>query len=150
MSHVTFRIARPDEFPRVEAAYATWGYRGGVAPDDAVYIAERDGELLGAVRQTNEHDVVLLRGMYVAPAEQRRGLGTRLLQLFVARPRLAACYCVPHAHLDAFYAGAGFRPVVGDELPAFLRERAEAYRARGLDVLVMRRPADSGLTDHAA
>jgi predicted N-acetyltransferase YhbS len=150
MSDATFRVAGPADYLRVETAYVAWGYRGDVAPEDILYVAERDGELLGAVRRTKEHGSVLLRGMYIAPAEQRRGLGTQLLRSFVADLRGRACYCVPHAHLEAFYARAGFAPVAGSDAPGFLRERAETYHARGLDVLVMRHPGVGGLPDHAA
>jgi GNAT superfamily N-acetyltransferase len=142
MTQATFRIATPDEHQRVEAAYATWGYRGGVGPGDVVYVAERGAALLGAVRRTLEQGVVLLRGMYVAPSEQRRGLGTGLLRAFVADLRGDACFCVPYAHLATFYEAAGFASLASPEFPPFLRARAEAYRARGLDVIVMRRPAD--------
>ena len=145
MSDATFRIASSTEHPRIEAAYTAWGYRGGVTPDDVVYIAERGGALLGAVRRTLEHEVTMLRGMYIAPAEQRRGLGSQLLRAFVADLHDVECYCVPYSHLRAFYAGEGFARVADTRMPEFLRERAMAYRARGLDVLVMRRPSISGM-----
>ena len=139
MSDATFRIASPAEYPRIEAAYIAWGYRGGVAPEDVVYIAERSGALVGAVRRTLEHRVTMLRGMYIAPAEQRRGLGSRLLRVFVADLHGVECYCVPYTHLQAFYMQVGFALVAGRAIPKFLRDRVTAYRARGLDVCVMQR-----------
>ena len=84
MSDVTLRIATPAEYPRIRAAYTAWGYNGGVAPDDVVYIAERGEALLGVVRRTLEHEVTMLRGMYIAPTEQRHGIGSQLLNAFVA------------------------------------------------------------------
>jgi len=71
MNETTFRIATQHEYQRVEAAYVAWGYRGGVAPADVLYIAERGEELIGAVRRSPEHGTTVLRGMYVAPGEQR-------------------------------------------------------------------------------
>lgn len=43
-----------------------------------------------------------------------------------------------YQRIEAAYAAAGFVP--STDVPPFLSERAESYRARGLDVLVMRRP----------
>jgi GNAT superfamily N-acetyltransferase len=134
----TFRVASLAEYSRIEAAYVAWGYRGGVASDDVIYIAERGTAVLGAVRRTLEHEVTMLRGMYISPAEQRRGLGSRLLRAFVADLHDVECYCVPYSHLASFYAQAGFAPVADGGMPQFLCERVIAYRRRGLDVLVMR------------
>ncbi len=141
MSGASIRIADPADYPRIAAAYQDWGYRGGVAPNDTLYIVERRGELIGAVRRTFENGVTMLRGMYIAPAEQRQGLGLKLLREFIADLNGAECYCVPYSHLQNFYAQAGFTPVTGSEVPGFLLERIRAYRASGLDVMVMRRAA---------
>ncbi len=67
MSDATLRIATPAEYPRIEAAYRAWGYRGGVSLEDVIYLAERGAGLVAAVRRTQEYGVVLLRGMHVAP-----------------------------------------------------------------------------------
>jgi GNAT superfamily N-acetyltransferase len=142
MSDTQVRIARTEEHPRVEAAYAAWGYRGGVGAGDILYIAECGVRLVGAVRRSQEHGTAVLRGMYVAPGEQRRGLGTSLLHTLVADLHGSECFCVPHAYLAQFYAAGGFAPAATTAVPVFLRERAESYRARGLDVLVMRRPPE--------
>ena len=139
MSDVTLRIATPAEYPRIRAAYTAWGYIGCVAPDDVVYIAERGEALLGVVRRTLEHEVTMLRGMYIAPTEQRHGIGSQLLNAFVAELHDVECYCVPLSHLRKFYGRAGFGPSTDTAAPEFLRERVTTYRGRGLDVLIMRR-----------
>lgn len=143
MSEITIRIARPDEHARALAAYEAWGYFGGVQPENVVYLAEADGELVGVVRRTHEHGVTMLRGMQVAPEWRRRGVGTRLLRALVAELGGEECHCVPYAHLTRFYGAAGFREIGDDDTPPFLRERLAGYRADGLSVLVMRRPANA-------
>jgi len=142
-SDVTIRVASASEYERIEASYAAWGYRGGVLPQDVVYIGERGGDVIAAVRRTRERGFVLLRGMYVAPLRQREGIGSRLLDFFVSHLDRSVCYCVPYVYLRAFYGRVGFAPLDHTVAPAFLRERLAAYRARGLDVLVMRRSAPS-------
>jgi N-acetylglutamate synthase-like GNAT family acetyltransferase len=134
------RRARPEEIERVRAAYCAWGYGGGANPPDTVLIAERGGELVGIVRRTLEHDVVMLRGMCVAPRERRQGIGNRLLDAFAERLGGEECWCVPYSHLVGFYGRVGFEVVAADAGPAFLAERIESYRGEGLDVTLMRRP----------
>lgn len=143
MSDITIRIARPGEHARALAAYEAWGYGGGVQPEDAVYLAEADGELAGVVRRTREHGVTMLRGMQVAPEWRGRGVGTRLLDALVAGLGAEPCYCVPYTHLTGFYAAAGFREIAEEAAPPFLRYRLAGYRTRGLSVLIMRRLPDA-------
>jgi GNAT superfamily N-acetyltransferase len=83
-SDATFRVASAFEYPHVAAAYEAWGYHGGVSPADTLCIAAHGSDLIAAVRRTHEHGFVLLRGMYVAPKYQRRGIGSQLLDFFVA------------------------------------------------------------------
>ena len=140
MAEPAVRVAGPGEIERVRAAYRAWGYDGGADPDDEILVAEREGELLGVVRRTREHGTVMLRGMQVAPHARRRGIGNRLLDAFVERLDGEECWCVPYSHLVRFYGRAGFAVVPPDDGPAFLAERIQRYRARGLDVTLMRRP----------
>lgn len=140
MTEEIIRIARPDEHARVLQTYEAWGYGGGVQPDDRVYIAEVGGELAGVVRRTREHGVTMLRGMQVAPERRGRGIGWRLLQALVAELGGDECFCVPYTHLTGFYGSVGFAEIPDENTPPFLRDRLAGYRARGLNVLVMRRP----------
>jgi len=139
MSNTVLRIASPTEYDRIDAAYVVWGYQGGVSANDVIYIAERNTDLVGAVRRTQEHEVAMLRGMYVAPAHHRQGIGSRLLARFVKDLDETPCYCVPYSHLQAFYGRGGFMPISEETAPQFLRERLAAYRSRGLNMLVMYR-----------
>jgi len=142
---ITFRIAGSREYPRIAEMYAGWGYRGDVSPEDVLYVAERGTQLVAAVRRTQEHELLLLRGLYVAPALQRRGIGSRLLDAFVNDLKDMACYCVPYAHLRGFYGRVGFAPLADNVAPNVLRDRLTSYRARGLDVLVMLRALPSSV-----
>ena len=143
MAEPAIRVAAPGEIERVRAAYAAWGYDGGARPEDLLLVAERERELVGIVRRTREHGVVMLRGMQVAPAARRQGIGDRLLDAFVERLGGEECWCVPYSHLVRFYGRVGFAVVPPEDGPPFLAERIEGYRARGLDVTLMRRPPSS-------
>lgn len=138
---VTVAVARAEEHGRAAQAYEAWGYRGGVRAEDAVYVAEAGGELVGVVRRTVEEGVTMLRGMQVSPEWRRRGIGMRMLRAFVADLGGGECWCIPYTHLTGFYGTEGFTTVPDADAPAFLRARLAEYRARGLSVLIMRRPA---------
>jgi N-acetylglutamate synthase-like GNAT family acetyltransferase len=135
------RRATATDWERVRAGYEAWSYQGGAAPADTIYLAERDGTLLGFVRRTMEHDTVMLRGMRVVPDEQRQGIGIRILRYFVSQLGDAECWCVPFTHLTGFYGAVGFEVVPESESPKFLQERVALYRQRGDDMLIMRRPS---------
>lgn len=136
---IAIRIAHPDEYEQLAALYLSWGYRGGLSSADVVYVAERGGRIAGLVRRTHEGGMTMLRGMYVDPAQQRRRVGTHLLRALVEDLNGAEWFCLPFAHLIAFYEGAGFAVVAEDAAPPFLVERLRRYRQEGRDVLIMRR-----------
>src|SRR4026209_665739 len=76
---IEVRRAMAEEISRVLKFYAERRYGGGIRPEDALLLAEHDGELIGIVRLTTEEGVVVLRGMQVHPRFQRQGIGKRLL-----------------------------------------------------------------------
>ena len=76
---IEVRRAMAEDISRVLKFYAERHYGGGIRPEDALLLAEHDGELIGIVRLTTEEGVVVLRGMQVHPRFQRQGIGKRLL-----------------------------------------------------------------------
>ena len=125
---VTVRHAGPADLPEVAAFYHAAGYGGVVSPSDDLLLAEVDQSLTAVVRLAHEHGVTVLRGMRVAPALQRQGIGQRLLQAVDATLGLTPCYCVPYAHLVQFYGQIGFQEIAPAAAPPFLAERLATYR----------------------
>ena len=64
---IEVRRAMAEDIWRVLNFYAERRYGGGIRPEDAVLLAEHDGELVGIVRLSAEEGVVVLRGMQVHP-----------------------------------------------------------------------------------
>jgi hypothetical protein len=55
---IEVRRAMAEEISRAVNFYAERRYGGGIRPEDAVLLAEHDGELVGIVRLTAEEGVV--------------------------------------------------------------------------------------------
>src|SRR5256885_12586750 len=70
---IEVRRAIAEDISRVLKFYAERRYGGGIRPEDAVLLAEHDGELAGIGRLTTEEGVVVLRGMQVHPRFERQG-----------------------------------------------------------------------------
>jgi GNAT superfamily N-acetyltransferase len=138
---IEVRRAMAEDISRAVNFYAERRYGGGIRPEDAVLLAEHDGELVGIVRLTAEEGVVVLRGMQVHPRFQRQGIGKRLLATIAHELGGRGCFCIPYAHLVGFYGGIGFHVIEPAKAPTFLRLRLERYqdRADGNEYLIMRR-----------
>ena len=139
-SEPQIRIARPDEYSRVLLVYAALGYRREVDPADTVWLAETVDEAVGIVRAA-EQGTLVLRGMRIAEHARRRRLGTRMLEAIAEWLGDRECYCVPYPYLVGFYGQIGFAVLEPAAAPAFLAERAAAYRNSGQEAILMRRPA---------
>jgi len=149
MSQTSVRCADPAEHSALTALYEAWGYRGGIAPTDVVYVAERSGLIVGLVRRSYEDGLTLLRGMYIRPSARSEGIGTLLLSAFARALGERACFCIPFAHLTEFYRREGFATVPEANMPAPLALRLNRYRQEGHDVLLMLRDPDSRVHDRA-
>ncbi len=138
---IEVRRARAEDVARALNFYAESHYGGGIGPEDAVLLAEHGSELVGIVRLAAEEGVVVLRGMRVRSGFQRRGIGKRLLASVVQELAGRDCFCIPYAHLVAFYGGIGFQVIQPAHAPNFLQLRLERYHSRGdgKKYLIMRR-----------
>lgn len=141
--------ARPFDLPEVSRLYAQCGYGGGVDEADITLVAKRANRVVGAVRLCNEEGVTVLRGMQIFPAFQRRGIGRTLLAACVPYLNRRDAFCLPYAHLLAFYASVGFRDVAANDAPPFLAIRLQSYLASDQDVIVMGRQLDAAAIDPA-
>jgi N-acetylglutamate synthase-like GNAT family acetyltransferase len=137
---VTVRLGSASDLPQVADLYTEWGYRSAAHPGDTLVVAEHDHRLVGVVRLTVEYGHRMLRGMRVQPAYQRTGVGTQMLQLATKHIGERECFGIPYTHLLPFYSKIGFVEIPPSSAPPFLVERAESYRAEGLNVAIIRRP----------
>jgi GNAT superfamily N-acetyltransferase len=136
---VEIELVGNDGLAQVGEFYQAASYGGGVSEHDVILAAKSGGRMVGVVRLCTEEGVVVLRGMQVAPAFQRQGVGRALLARCIPYLEQGVAYCLPYEHLVRFYGQAGFRPAATDELPLFLARRLAGYLASGQKVVGMRR-----------
>ncbi len=129
--------ALPLDLGQITRTYESWGYSGGIKPEDTAWLALSGDELVGIVRVAPEKGTLVLRGMCIAEGWQRQGIGKRLLDAIAVWLENRECYCVPYNHLLAFYGRIGFIEIPADVAPAFLATRLREYTRRGLHVTVM-------------
>lgn len=116
------------------------GYGCDVHPDDRLLVAKLDQSIIAAARLCTEDGTLVLRGMYVDEDHQGQGIGFTLLGSLSAMIGSSECWCIPFTHLTSFYSRIGFEVCEGEEIPQFLSERWERYRANGQKVVIMKKP----------
>ena len=129
--------------PLVDPFYERNGRRRCARDEDLFFVAVEDGRVSGCVRYCVESGTPMLRTMMVDAAHRRRGIGSVLLREFahyLETHGIRGVYCLPYAHLDAFYATVGFQRIGTDEVPVFLKDRMRTYDPSGTLYLFMRRP----------
>jgi GNAT superfamily N-acetyltransferase len=143
---VTIRRGQPDDLALIDRFYRTVGYGGTPGAGDQIFLVQDGREVIGAVRLLEEHGVTVLRGMRIASAHQRSGLGTRLLRAAADSLGQRPCYCIAYLHLVGFYATIAFREIDPKDAPAFLEARLSDYRrTRPERFTLMYRPAQTAV-----
>ena len=132
-------IAQESDLPQIEELYAAAGYGGGVNDNDKIIVACIGSQVVGVVRLCPEEGVTVLRGMQIAHALQRKGIGAGLLRACAGYLDGATSYCLPYSHLTQFYGAASFEVIGAEDIPRFLAARLSSYLSRGQDVVAMRR-----------
>src|SRR5262245_42098122 len=137
-SPIVIRIAKIEDFERVNTYYANNGASARVSVDQQVVVAETGSDLIGVVRLCVENDLLVLRTMRVSGPYQRHGIGTRMLKAL--EPLInGTCYCLPYAHLIGFYGQIGFVEISPKDAPLHLRDRLAEYKTRNGAFTIMRR-----------
>jgi N-acetylglutamate synthase-like GNAT family acetyltransferase len=139
------RAFRDSDLPEILAIIndAAQAYRGVIPADrwhepympreeltseiaDAVvfWVAEEGGRLLGVMGMQDKGDVALVRHAYVAPAQQRKGVGQALLrhvQSLTEKPVLIGTWAAASWAID-FYRRNGFTVVSPSDKDRLLRK----------------------------
>ena len=131
--------AKAREIGDLATFYRITAYGGSVAPEDRVAYATEGERIIAAGRLSEEEGVLVLRGMRVLKEHRGRGVGSAILDFLVSVEDNRDCYCISYNYLRHFYAAKGFDKIKPSDAPKFLSERFNSYRARDLDVILMRK-----------
>ena len=131
--------AKLHDVEAIKAFYIQCGYGGGLSEEDLLFIAQLEGQTIGAVRLCPSIGFFVLRGVQVIAPFQGQGVGTQLLQACTEQLVDQVCYCIPWQHLRSFYQQVGFQEISPIEVPDLLRERFDHYISREMKVILMRR-----------
>jgi GNAT superfamily N-acetyltransferase len=94
-----------------------------IADGIAFWVADEDGRLLGVIGLQDKVAVALVRHAYVAPATQRKGVGTQLLrhvESLAGKPLLIGTWATASWAID-FYRRNGFTMLPPGETERLLR-----------------------------
>ncbi|MEW5853819.1 MAG: GNAT family N-acetyltransferase [Myxococcota bacterium] len=135
------RPARPDEIPWVNEHYREVDFVESRPERELIAIAEVEGERAGLGRLVSVDDEnTELGGMLVLPAFRGRGIAAALVRFLLEHARGRTVWCIPFAHLSAFYREAsGFVPVADAAAPPAVREKfrwCQAHYAQPTELLV--------------
>jgi GNAT superfamily N-acetyltransferase len=136
---MVIHCAKASEIDDLAIFYRITDYGGAVFPADRVVYATEEERIIGAGRLSEEEGVLVLRGMRVLKEHRGRGVGNAILDSLVNEGSSRDCYCISYSYLRHFYAAKGFDEITPLEAPNFLSNRFRGYRARGLDVILMRK-----------
>lgn len=131
--------ANASEIGDLETFYRIADYGGSVAPSDRVVYATEEERIIGTGRLSEKEGILVLRGIRVMKEHRGCGVGNAILDSLVGEAGDQHCYCIPYSYLQNFYADRGFDEIKPPEAPGFLCNRFRCYRARGSDVILMRR-----------
>jgi ElaA protein len=122
------RELRPDERSWANECYRSIRFAES-PPSARAIVAERDGERIGLGRLVElEPGVVELGGIWTA--ERARGLGVAraVVSALIERAGSVQLWCIPFAHLVAFYASFGF-DAAGAPWPASVADKVAAVES---------------------
>jgi GNAT superfamily N-acetyltransferase len=135
---IEIRALRPDERAAADAQYVAMQF-APTPPEALALAAECAGVRVGLGRLVaHAPDVVELGGIWTAEAHRGHGVARAMVHALLARHARGALWCIPFAHLAAFYQSFGFAPSP-PPWPAPIAAKVAACVAHGQDIVVLAR-----------
>src|SRR5688500_15911356 len=103
------RPGTADDLPWINGCYERVSFLPTKLERDTLVIAELDGRRVGIGRLVNLSDgSAELGGMYVDDDVRGRGVAGKIVERLIELAGTRQLYCIPFAHLSAFYERYGF------------------------------------------
>lgn len=117
--------------------YDEQAYTSIIKKGDIVIGAIINDKIVGISRVSNEENVEVLRGMFVAKDFRGNGIGKKMLNELENSFKTNKIYRIPFKHLEKFYGSIGFKKVETEQSPQFLQTRLIKYINAGYDCIMM-------------
>ena len=137
---LAIRDLRDDERGWADARYRAIRF-ATTPPGSVALVAERGGARVGLGRLVaHPGEVVELGGIWTDEAARGAGVARAMVAALLARGAgIARLWCIPFAHLAAFYQSFGFAPVAPPWPPPIADKVAECIAHALPDVVVLAR-----------
>lgn len=138
-SSISTRVAVDADLPHIQELYAIWGHAFAYLLNDQTFVAEVDGEIVGAIRLAFEDSSFVVRSLFVHQNSRGKGIANALLQKVEMELGVAEAYCLPFPEQEKLFSSIGFNPIAGLTAPDFLISRKENLHQVNQDVIIMKR-----------
>jgi len=133
---VQIRALRDDEREWAATRYRELRFAAS-PPGTLALIAEQGGAPVGLGRLVElEPGVLELGGIWTAEAARGRGVARAMVAALLAQAPPGRLWCIPFAHLSAFYESCGFAPAP-PPWPVSIAAKVAAVAAEGLPPAVV-------------
>ena len=138
-NHIETRVAVDADLPQIQDLYAIWGHAFAYLLNDQTFVAEVDGNIVGAIRLAFEDSSFVVRSLFVHQKFRGQGIANALLQKVEMELGVAEAYCLPFPEQEKLFSSIGFNPIAGLTAPDFLLSRKENLHEGNQDVIIMKR-----------
>jgi len=137
--NIKTRVAVDADLPQIQELYAIWGHAFAYLLNDQTFVAEMNGEIVGAIRLAFEDSSFVVRSLFVHQEFRGQGIANALLQKVELELGVAEAYCLPFPEQEKLFSSIGFNPIAGLTAPDFLLSRKENLHQSNQDVIIMKR-----------
>jgi N-acetylglutamate synthase-like GNAT family acetyltransferase len=138
-SNITTRMAVDTDLPNIQDLYAIWGHAYAYLLNDQTFVAEVDGQLVGAIRLAFEDSSFVIRSLFVRHDFRGQGIAKALLKQVDAELGISEAYCLSFPNQEKLFSSIGFNPIADLTAPEFLISRKEILHVNNQEVIIMKR-----------
>lgn len=138
-SNIRTRVAVDADLPQIQELYAIWGHAFAYLLNDQTFVAEVEGQIVGAIRLAFEEASFVVRSLFVHKKYRGQGIAGALLHKVEEELGVAEAYCLPFPEQEELFSSIGFEPVTGLTAPDFLISRRENLQEVNQQVIIMKR-----------
>lgn len=138
-SSIETRVAVEADLPKIQELYAIWGHAFAYLLNDQTFVAEVEGQIVGAIRLAFEEASFVVRSLFVHKKFRGQGIAGALLHKVETELGVAEAYCLPFPEQKELFSSIGFEPVTGLTAPDFLVSRRENLQESNQQVIIMKR-----------